>query len=178
MSEQLALQLIILLGGVVTLLVTVWKGSTLLISNLERRNQRLTDELITAKTSALRTEVDNLTTKLTLASEKVENLTTQVTELIKRADQLRADLDAEKAAREAETKRASRAEYLEANTRKELEKKQIEVNVLREILHVLSVTVPEGALTINIVRGEEQHVSTDEITDVAKKVADELNGKV
>lgn len=174
-SEQVALQLLVLIGSVIGLLTIIWRGSLLLISRLEKRADSLTDELIEAKTKALKEEVESLTTKLEQATEKVNTLTAQVTELIKRADQLRADLDAEKDAREKESKRAARAEYLEAGARKELEKKQIEVNVLREILQMLSVSVPEGALTINIIRDASQQNSTDELTDVAKKVAEGLN---
>lgn len=170
MSEEVALQLLILIGSIIGVIGAIWKGSTLLISNLEKRNQRLTDELITAKTQSLKEEVHNLTTKLNQATEQVNTLSNQVSDLIKRADQLRLDLDAEKAARLAESKRAARAEYLEAAARKELEKKQVEVDTLRSILSMLSVSLPEGTVSVNVIRDGTQQSSTDDLTEAAEKV--------
>lgn len=170
MSEELLLQLFGVLGGAITAIVTIWKGSSIIISNLEKRNQKLTDELITAKTQALKETVDNLTTKLNKATEDLE-------ELKLRADQLRLDLDAEKEARLAESKRAARAEYLEAQARRELEKKQIEADVLRSVLQVLSVSVPEDAIRINIVRSSEHQLTTEELTEAANQVAAQLGMK-
>lgn len=170
MSEQLLLELFGVLSAGILLLGTIWKGSSLIITNLENRTQRLTDELIVAKTKALQEKVDNLTTKLNKTTEDLAALKEQ-------ADQLRRDLDAEKAARLSESKRAARAEYLEANARRELEKAQIEVETLKSVLKMLSVTVPEGTVQINVVRSPEQQISTDELTETVKKVAEQINGE-
>lgn len=158
MSEEFLLQLLGVLAGGIGLVTFVI-----------RRNQRLVDELITTKTQILQEQVTELTEKLKKTTEDLENL-------IKRADQLRTDLDTEKTFREKETSRATRAEYLEAAARKELERKQIEVDTLKSVFRILNVTVPEGTVQVTIVRTPEQQVSTRELTESALKVVKELNG--
>lgn len=169
MSETALLQLLTMIGAGIALITAMFKGSSFIITNLERRNQKLADELITAKTEAFSERISTLTIKLTKAEEDLAELKT-------RADKLREDLDYEKKAREAETKRATHAEYIAAAARKELERKQIEVDTLKSVLKMLDVSVPEGTVQITVVRTPLQESSTDELTDSAKKIVEDLHG--
>jgi hypothetical protein len=167
MSDQTVIQFILMIVAGITLIGTMWKGTIFLFANQEKRAQKLTDELITAKTVALMSKIELLTTKLDRAAADLASLKIM-------ADQLRVDLDSEKTLRDKETTRATRAELLEMASRKELERRQIEVETLKSVLKMLAVSIPEGSVQINIIRTPEQRLTTDELTESAKKVVDEL----
>jgi hypothetical protein len=173
-SEELALQFLYLLGGIVSL-STVFAGilkiGGLLVTNMDKRNQKLNEALIDAKTSALRNEVRALTATLGVEQGKITRLQLE-------AGELRAGLNAEKVLRHQETQRATASEERERKLRLELDEKDIIIETLKSLFASLNIVLPDSG--INIVIGEsvkKEKASTDDLTATAEGVISDLKNK-
>lgn len=169
LNEEILTQFVAVIAGALSLGTAFFGFLRLggfLITNMDKRNQRLSELLIEAKTSGLKSEVEALTIKLGQAEKDV----TKLQDDAKRQGEM---LQNEIAMRHQEAKRAVAAETREEALQKELNKLNIIIETLKSLFAQLNITVPEDGVTVVIGKQDEKTI-TDDVAAAAEQAIDEL----